>query len=554
MSKERLAALAADRRFLRRLVHRVRGPRRLPGQPPLVPGPERPARRHRLLLTRVRHHLGAAAVQRRPRHPRRGPPQGRQRPRRAADRRRAALPARLLPAEPVPRGLAAGALPGPRPQLAARHPAARGRRHPGRGRPRSSPAAAPSPPGSGRPRSAGSRCCCSTPTSRATSPPSATSPTGSTAAAASTGCSRRCCWASAGCGPYAPTAGSPATPPPRSSTPTRATPASSAWSASESCPTTASTSTRPWRPSAPGPCSPPTPPSPPASTASTATWSARHLGDGGELPGVDVGRILELGLETHRGGDPNLFNMAVMGMRLAQRANGVSTLHGAVSREMFAALWPGLRPRRRADHLHHQRGARAHLGRPRGAAAGRPPVRRPARRGRPDDRRRRPLGGGRRHPGQRRLGAAPHPARTARGGRTPPAARLLAAARGRRRRTRLDRSGARPRRPHHRLRPPGPVLQAAHPDAARQGAARRPAAATPTGRSRSWWRARRTPPTTAASAWCRSWSGSPTTPGSGTASSSCPTTTCGWPGCSTPAATSGSTTRCARWRRAAPPG
>ena len=71
---------------------------------------------------------------------------------------------------------------------------------------------------------------------------------------------------------------------------------------------------------------------------------ARHLGDGGELPGVDVGRILELGLETYRGGDPNLFNMAVMGLRLAQRANGVSTLHGAVSREMFAGLWPGFDP------------------------------------------------------------------------------------------------------------------------------------------------------------------------------------------------------------------
>jgi starch phosphorylase len=68
---------------------------------------------------------------------------------------------------------------------------------------------------------------------------------------------------------------------------------------------------------------------------------ARHLGDGGELPGLDSGRILELGRETHRGGDPNLFNMAVMGLRLAQRANGVSTLHGAVSREMFAGLWPG---------------------------------------------------------------------------------------------------------------------------------------------------------------------------------------------------------------------
>jgi glycogen phosphorylase len=33
--------------------------------------------------------------------------------------------------------------------------------------------------------------------------------------------------------------------------------------------------------------------------------------------------------------------MAVMGMRLAQRVNGVSLLHGQVSREMFAGLWPG---------------------------------------------------------------------------------------------------------------------------------------------------------------------------------------------------------------------
>ncbi|MFD5112484.1 alpha-glucan family phosphorylase [Streptomyces sp. NPDC058220] len=71
---------------------------------------------------------------------------------------------------------------------------------------------------------------------------------------------------------------------------------------------------------------------------------ARHFGDDGELPGVDAERILGLGLETYPGGRPNLFNMAVMGLRLAQRANGVSALHGAVSREMFAGLWPGFDP------------------------------------------------------------------------------------------------------------------------------------------------------------------------------------------------------------------
>ena len=35
--------------------------------------------------------------------------------------------------------------------------------------------------------------------------------------------------------------------------------------------------------------------------------------------------------------------MAYMGLRLGQRANGVSMLHGEVSRGMFADLWPGLR-------------------------------------------------------------------------------------------------------------------------------------------------------------------------------------------------------------------
>ncbi|MEV8563068.1 glycosyltransferase family 1 protein [Streptomyces sp. NPDC051917] len=68
---------------------------------------------------------------------------------------------------------------------------------------------------------------------------------------------------------------------------------------------------------------------------------ARHFGAGAELPGIDVQRILTLGMETYPGGEPNLFNMAVMGLRLAQRANGVSLLHGQVSREMFAGLWPG---------------------------------------------------------------------------------------------------------------------------------------------------------------------------------------------------------------------
>ncbi|MFC8132367.1 alpha-glucan family phosphorylase [Streptomyces sp. NPDC057302] len=68
---------------------------------------------------------------------------------------------------------------------------------------------------------------------------------------------------------------------------------------------------------------------------------ARHFGPHAELPRIDVERILRLGMETYPGGEPNLFNMAVMGLRLGRCANGVSTLHGKVSREMFAGLWPG---------------------------------------------------------------------------------------------------------------------------------------------------------------------------------------------------------------------
>ncbi len=66
----------------------------------------------------------------------------------------------------------------------------------------------------------------------------------------------------------------------------------------------------------------------------------RYFGDGNES-GLPLDRLLALGAETYPGGDPHVFNMAVMGMRLAERVNGVSVLHGQVSREMFAGLWPG---------------------------------------------------------------------------------------------------------------------------------------------------------------------------------------------------------------------
>ncbi len=64
---------------------------------------------------------------------------------------------------------------------------------------------------------------------------------------------------------------------------------------------------------------------------------ARYLG---AMPGVPVDQLLGLGAEE----DPSIFNMAFMGLRIGARANGVSQLHGHVSRDMFNALWPGFDP------------------------------------------------------------------------------------------------------------------------------------------------------------------------------------------------------------------
>ncbi|MET3805110.1 starch phosphorylase [Nakamurella sp. UYEF19] len=63
-------------------------------------------------------------------------------------------------------------------------------------------------------------------------------------------------------------------------------------------------------------------------------------GDSRLVPGIRVDDAIAFGAED----DPSRFNMAHMGLRLAQRANGVAKLHGVVSREMFAGLYPGFEP------------------------------------------------------------------------------------------------------------------------------------------------------------------------------------------------------------------
>jgi glycogen phosphorylase len=55
--------------------------------------------------------------------------------------------------------------------------------------------------------------------------------------------------------------------------------------------------------------------------------------------GVDFEELMAVGRRPDEP-DDDRFNMAVMGLRLAGRCNGVAQLHGAVSREMFRGLWP----------------------------------------------------------------------------------------------------------------------------------------------------------------------------------------------------------------------
>ena len=55
--------------------------------------------------------------------------------------------------------------------------------------------------------------------------------------------------------------------------------------------------------------------------------------------GISIDTLMSLG---HFPGEPAAepFNMAVMGLRLASRSNGVAQLHGKTSRAMFQGLWP----------------------------------------------------------------------------------------------------------------------------------------------------------------------------------------------------------------------
>lgn len=69
----------------------------------------------------------------------------------------------------------------------------------------------------------------------------------------------------------------------------------------------------------------------------------KYFGTWADECDVAIDALMELG---HFPGEDACapFNMAVMGLRLAGRCNGVSRLHGRTSREMFQALWPAVPP------------------------------------------------------------------------------------------------------------------------------------------------------------------------------------------------------------------
>ncbi len=58
--------------------------------------------------------------------------------------------------------------------------------------------------------------------------------------------------------------------------------------------------------------------------------------------GISLDDFMALGIQGERGRDHS-FNMAVLALRHSAKSNGVSQLHGVVSRRMWSSLWPQLR-------------------------------------------------------------------------------------------------------------------------------------------------------------------------------------------------------------------
>ena len=368
VSAARLAELAGDRRFLRRLAAAADDLRRLPDRAAAGTRRRTPASppRDRLLLARVRHHRRAAAVLRRPRHPGRRPPQGGQRPRRAAHRRRAALPARLLPPVAVPATAGSRSTTRPRPERAAAGaaPGADGTALQVAARPARRPAAArPGLAGAGRPGAAAA--------ARLRRRGERRRPSASVTDRLYGGGSEhrllqemllgiggvRAVRAYCRADRHAGARGVPHQRGPRRLPRPRAHPRAgrrrgldlrrgAGGGARRHRVHHAHARARRHRPLRP------------------ASWSPALRRRPRAAPACPVDRVLELGAEDSER-RPGVFNMAVMGLRLAQRANGVSHAARRGQPGDVRRAVAGLRPGRGADHLGHQRRARPDLGGPR---------------------------------------------------------------------------------------------------------------------------------------------------------------------------------------------
>lgn len=53
--------------------------------------------------------------------------------------------------------------------------------------------------------------------------------------------------------------------------------------------------------------------------------------------------FLELGMKPNEE-NKTTFNMGILALKIAGKKNGVSKLHGAVSRELFGDVWPEIAP------------------------------------------------------------------------------------------------------------------------------------------------------------------------------------------------------------------
>ena len=86
-------------------------------------------------------------------------------------------------------------------------------------------------------------------------------------------------------------------------------------------------------------CSPPTRRSTPVTTASRPSWSTTHLEPLRRSLGLSQHDFLGLGRirpDDHR----EAFCMTVLAFKMSRHANGVSALHGAVTRKSWQVLWP----------------------------------------------------------------------------------------------------------------------------------------------------------------------------------------------------------------------